>query len=75
MDLSTAELLEWLVNQLDTATRQGGNPINPDLMVDDVAVFVEDFNVYSQPRHAMASVKLSNGQSFDFRIAPSPAKR
>ena len=62
-------MVEWLINQLDTATKQGGNPLDADAMVEEEAVFVQDISL--QPETFIIA-KLSNGQQFKFLVLEKP---
>ena len=62
-------MVEWLINQLDTATEQGGNPLDDDVMVEEEAVFVQDISLQHE---TIIIVKLSNGQQFKFLVLEKP---
>ena len=68
--METKEMMvEWLINQLDTATKQGGNPIEADVMVEEEAVFVQDISLQHE---TIIVAKLSNGQQFKFLVLEKP---
>ena len=62
-------MVEWLINQLDTATKQGGNPLDADAMVEEGAVFVQDISLQHE---TIIIAKLSNGQQFKFLVLEKP---
>ena len=56
-------MVEWLINQLDTATEQGGNPM------DDSTTFVQDISLQHD---SIIIAELSNGQQFKFLVLEKP---
>ena len=62
-------MVEWLINQLDTATEQGANPLDADVMVEEEAVFVQDISLQHE---TIIVAKLSNGQQFKFLVLEKP---
>ena len=62
-------MVEWLIDQLDTATEQGGNPLDADVMVEEEAVFVQDISLQHE---TIIIAKLSNGQQFKFLVLEKP---
>lgn len=65
MSITKEMMVEWLINQLDTATEQGGNPLEADAMVEEEAVFIQDISLQCE---TMIIAKLSNGQQFKFLV-------